>query len=108
MKMSNQNISYTNHSQSEDTGNNDVNMTPKTDATSSTAFLEELSRELAALVAPDEIQENWEQAVDRFPAMDLKEKLEQGIYAFGFQEPSLIQQKAIMPIVQGRDTIAQA
>ena len=83
-------------------------MTQQTDATSSTALLEELSRELASLVAPDEIEENWEQKVDRFPAMDLKEKLEQGIYAFGFAEPSLIQQKAIMPIVQGRDTIAQA
>ena len=59
-------------------------------------------------MAPDEIEENWGQIVDRFPAMGLKEELERGIYAFGFAEPSLIQQKAIMPIIQGRDTIAQA
>jgi len=40
--------------------------------------------------------------------MALKEELLRGIYAYGFKEPSTIQQKGIMPIVQGRDTIAQA
>ena len=40
--------------------------------------------------------------------MALREELLRGIYAYGFKEPSPIQQKAIMPIVQGKDTIAQA
>jgi len=31
-----------------------------------------------------------------------------GIYSYGFEKPSAIQQKGIRPIVLGRDTIAQA
>lgn len=40
--------------------------------------------------------------------MCLKQELLQGIYAYGFKEPSAIQQKGIMPIIQGKDIIAQA
>jgi len=43
-----------------------------------------------------------------FDEMGLKEGLVQGILAHGFDLPSLIQQKAIVPIVQGNNTIAQA
>ena len=48
--------------------------------------------------------------VDRpsFDAMGLKDLLLRGIYAYGFERPSAIQQRAIMPILKGRDTIAQA
>lgn len=35
-------------------------------------------------------------------------KLIEGIYAYGFERPSAIQAKAIQPIVDGRDLIAQA
>ena len=31
-----------------------------------------------------------------------------GIYAYGFEKPSVIQQKAILPVLEGHDTIAQA
>ena len=31
-----------------------------------------------------------------------------GIFAYGFERPSAIQQKAIKPVVMGKDTIAQA
>jgi superfamily II DNA/RNA helicase len=31
-----------------------------------------------------------------------------GITAYGFEKPSAIQQQAIMPVLRGRDTIAQA
>lgn len=40
--------------------------------------------------------------------MNLKEKLLRGIYAYGFEKPSAIQQRAIIPCVRGRDVIAQA
>lgn len=43
-----------------------------------------------------------------FDAMGLKEDLLRGIYAYGFEKPSAIQQRAILPIVQGRDVIAQS
>lgn len=40
--------------------------------------------------------------------MDLKETLLRGIYGYGFENPSPIQKKGIMPILTGRDVIAQA
>jgi len=46
--------------------------------------------------------------IKTFDKMDLKEDLLRGIYAFGFEKPSAIQQRAIMPTIKGRDVIAQA
>jgi len=43
-----------------------------------------------------------------FDDMGLHEKLLRGIYAYGFEKPSIIQQKAIAPFAQGHDIIAQA
>lgn len=43
-----------------------------------------------------------------FDSMRLKEDLLRGIYAYGFEKPSAIQQRAIVPIIQGRDVIAQS
>eukprot|EP01038_Epipyxis_sp_PR26KG_P012387 gene12387-16615_t len=43
-----------------------------------------------------------------FDSMRLKEDLLRGIYAYGFEKPSAIQQRAIIPIIQGRDVIAQS
>jgi translation initiation factor 4A len=56
----------------------------------------------------DEVGENWTDEVESFDNMALKEDLLRGIYAYGFKDPSIIQKKGIMPIVQGKDTIAQA
>lgn len=39
--------------------------------------------------------------------MGLKEELLRGIFGYGFKEPSPIQQKGILPVIQGKDTIAQ-
>lgn len=46
--------------------------------------------------------------VTSFDMMDLKDDLLRGIYQYGFEKPSAIQQRAVMPIIQGRDVIAQA
>jgi len=43
-----------------------------------------------------------------FDSMKLREDLVRGIYAYGFEKPSAIQQRAILPIIKGRDVIAQA
>ncbi|KPJ06472.1 Eukaryotic initiation factor 4A [Papilio machaon] len=51
---------------------------------------------------------NWHQVVESFDDMNLKEELLRGIYAYGFEKPSAIQQRAIMPCIEGRDVIAQA
>lgn len=50
---------------------------------------------------------NWDESVDRFDDMSLKEEVLRGIYGYGFNKPSPIQQKAILPVIQGHDTIAQ-
>merc|ERR1711972_553700 len=46
--------------------------------------------------------------VDSFDDLDLQEGLLRGIYSYGFEKPSAIQQRAILPIIDGRDTIGQA
>lgn len=40
--------------------------------------------------------------------MGLKEELIKGIYAYGFDKPSAIQSRAILPILKGRDIIVQS
>ena len=40
--------------------------------------------------------------------LNLKPELLRGIYAYGFEKPSPIQSRAIHPIIQGYDLIAQA
>ena len=47
-------------------------------------------------------------ACPTFDSMQLKPDLLKGIYAYGFEKPSAIQQRAIRPIVRGRDVIAQS
>jgi translation initiation factor 4A len=46
--------------------------------------------------------------VDSFDDLDLQEGLLRGIYSYGFEKPSAIQQRAIRPVIDGRDTIGQA
>ncbi len=43
-----------------------------------------------------------------FDEMGLGEDILRGIYAFGFDKPSRIQEKAIVPMMEGRDILAQA
>jgi translation initiation factor 4A len=45
---------------------------------------------------------------ESFDNMSLKEDLLRGIYAYGFERPSAIQQRAIKPVIDGYDVIAQA
>jgi superfamily II DNA/RNA helicase len=46
--------------------------------------------------------------VTAFDQMGLKDDLMRGIFAYNFEKPSAIQQRAILPITAGRDVIAQA
>lgn len=54
------------------------------------------------------IESNWNEVADNFDEMNLREDLLRGIYAYGFEKPSAIQQRAIVPCIKGRDVIAQA
>lgn len=55
-----------------------------------------------------DIETNWDEIVDNFDDMKLKDELLRGIYAYGFEKPSAIQQRAIVPCIKGYDVIAQA
>jgi len=46
--------------------------------------------------------------INTWDDFELKDDLLRGIYAYGFENPSEIQKKAILPIISGFDTIAQA
>ncbi|KAG0071454.1 translation initiation factor eIF4A [Linnemannia elongata] len=60
------------------------------------------------LPAPIEIESNWDEVIDNFDSMNLSPELLRGIYAYGFERPSSIQQRAILPVLKGHDMIAQA
>jgi len=67
---------------------------------------EEIKKDEEGEDAEVTFESNWTQQVESFDDMGLKEDLLRGIYAFGFQEPSKIQEKGVLPVIQGRDTIA--
>uniref|UniRef100_A0A6C0B5U5 RNA helicase n=1 Tax=viral metagenome TaxID=1070528 RepID=A0A6C0B5U5_9ZZZZ len=52
--------------------------------------------------------EEFYQDIETFDDLDISEDLLRGIYGFGFEIPSAIQRKAILPIIKKRDIIAQA
>jgi ATP-dependent RNA helicase len=43
-----------------------------------------------------------------FDDMGLREDLLRGVYSYGFEKPSAVQQRAIVPIISGRDVIVQS
>jgi ATP-dependent RNA helicase len=43
-----------------------------------------------------------------FDSLNLKEDLLRGVYTYGFERPSAVQQRAILPILKGRDVIVQS
>jgi len=51
---------------------------------------------------------NYKELALTFDEMNLKDDLLRGIYAYGFEKPSAIQQRGILPILAMNDTIAQA
>jgi len=59
-------------------------------------------------IPAEEIDSNWHEVVDSFDEMGLREDLLRGIYAYGFEKPYAIQQRAITPVLKGFDVIAQA
>jgi len=57
------------------------------------------------------IEQDYETEVDiveSFDDMGLKEEILRGVYAYGFEKPSAIQKRAIVPLAKGKDIIAQA
>ncbi|KAL8997319.1 MAG: hypothetical protein Q9188_006354 [Gyalolechia gomerana] len=59
-------------------------------------------------IPESQIESNYDEVTDSFDSMNLKSELLRGVYAYGFERPSAIQQRAIMPVIKGSDVIAQA
>lgn len=49
-----------------------------------------------------QIESNYDETTDSFDNMNLKAELLRGVYAYGFERPSAIQQRAIMPVIKGK------
>lgn len=56
----------------------------------------------------NEYETNCTEVIDGFDKMGLHDDLLRGIFAYGYEKPSGIQQRAIKPSIEGRDVIAQA
>lgn len=59
-------------------------------------------------ITDGEIQSSWHEVHETFDDMQLKPQLLRGIYGYGFEKPSSIQQRAIVPCIKTHDVIAQA
>ena len=46
--------------------------------------------------------------ITSFDELNLREELLRGVYAYGFDKPSAVQKRAILPILQNRDVIVQS
>ena len=55
-----------------------------------------------------EMESNWSESIESFEDLNLKQDLLRGIYGFGWNKPSKIQQTSILPFLKCRDLIAQA
>jgi translation initiation factor 4A len=54
------------------------------------------------------IETNYDNVVYKFDDLNLKPAIVRGIFGYGYETPSAIQQRAILPITEGRDVLAQA
>lgn len=54
------------------------------------------------------IETNYDNVVYKFDDLNLKPSIVRGIFGYGYETPSAIQQRAILPITEGRDVLAQA
>ena len=59
-------------------------------------------------ISADEFKGSKLEIYETFEEMKLKPELLKGMYSAGFERPSAIQSRAVMPILNGRDVIAQA
>ena len=54
------------------------------------------------------IDHNEEPPLKNWDQLELNNNILRGIYAYGFENPSPIQARAVLPIIQGKDVVAQA
>ena len=82
--------------------------TEPTNTTPPTETPQEAGSDAPAALKDGDIETNWDEVIESFDEMELREDLLRGIYAYGFEKPSAIQQRAVKPILLNHDCIAQA
>lgn len=58
--------------------------------------------------ADGNVNANYDETVSTFEELGLKDNLLRGVFGYGFEQPSTIQQRAILPIIRGHDVLAQS
>jgi translation initiation factor 4A len=69
---------------------------------------DENTKNIQDSVDVSKVEENETIETSNWSDMNLKDNLLRGIYSYGFEDPSPIQKKGIMPILSGKDVVAQA
>ena len=90
---------------SEKKNNNSFNSF-KTDGESNN--LNELNNEIKEIKEKNEVTDKEPIEINSWDELDIDATILRGIYSAGFEKPSPVQKKAIKPIIDGKDIIAQA
>ena len=59
-------------------------------------------------ISEELVFDSTEHVIHTWDELEIEPKILRGIFAHGFEKPSPIQQRAIKPVIEGRDVIAQA
>jgi translation initiation factor 4A len=59
-------------------------------------------------ISEELVFDSSEHVINSWDELEIEPKILRGIFAYGFEKPSPIQQRAIKPVIEGRDIIAQA
>lgn len=57
---------------------------------------------------PDQLQSKHDKTIVSFDDMDLSSELLHDVYKYGFENPSAVQQRAIVPVIQGESKMTLA
>ncbi|MFY7731189.1 MAG: DEAD/DEAH box helicase [Flavobacterium sp.] len=61
-----------------------------------------------SVITEESTFDSFTNVIQSWDELELEPKILRGIFAYGFEKPSPIQQRAIKPVMEGRDIIAQA
>lgn len=53
------------------------------------------------MLPADQVESNYDKTITSFDEMNLKSELLCGVYEYGLESPSSVQQRAIMPMIKG-------
>merc|ERR1712216_955181 len=83
--------------------------TPQANMADSSAFDDkQYDQKMGEIFEGEDAISTWDEVHETFDAMGLHENLLRGIYAYGFEKPSAIQQRGIVPFAKKLDVIQQA